>query len=85
LKKEGEFIVWDLFIPKKSDKEKSKIFYGITLSINIGQKKIDTGYAITWNREQNYENYVNLGKEVGLMVKDHLRSENTFYIKFVKN
>ena len=85
LKKGGEFIVWDLIIPKKSDKEKSKRYYGIMLSINIGEKEIATGYAIRWNKAQNYDNYTSLGKEVGLIVKDHLISEHTFYIKFVKN
>jgi len=82
LKKGGEFVIWDLKIPENT--ENSKNFYGITLSINIGFKKISTGYAIRWNKEQNYELYMRMGQKIGFDVKEHQEDEYTFYIRFVK-
>ena len=83
LKKEGEYVIWDLKIPKK--KNKSKIYYGITLSVDIGSKKISTGYAIRWNRDQNYDLYIELGEKVGFSVIEHQEDDYTFYIRFIKN
>jgi ubiquinone/menaquinone biosynthesis C-methylase UbiE len=85
LKTEGEFVIWDLIIPEKTDKWQGKIFYGITLSINIGKKVISTGYAIRWNKEQTYDIYAKLGQKVGFTVKEYQEHEHIFYIRFVKN
>ena len=85
LKTGGEFVIWDLKIPEKTDKKQTKDYYGITLSINIGRKEISTGYVIRWNRAQNYDLYAMLGKKIGFIVNDHQEYEHTFYIRFVKN
>jgi ubiquinone/menaquinone biosynthesis C-methylase UbiE len=85
LKIGGEFVIWDLSIPEKTDKKQDKVYYGIALSINIGKKEISTSYAIHWNRDQNYDLYAKLGQSVGFTVKDHKEDEHTFYIRFVKN
>jgi len=82
LKKGGEFVIWDLRIPKKSDKTKN--FYGITLSIDIGSKEISTGYAIRWDKEQSNDLFVNLGQEIGFTIKEHQEDEHIFYIRFEK-
>ena len=82
LKKGGKFVVWDLFIPEKGDNAKK--YYGISLSIAVAEKNISTGYAIRWNKVQNYELYAELGKKIGLVVKDHHVDENTFFIRFEK-
>ncbi|TFG16246.1 MAG: class I SAM-dependent methyltransferase [Promethearchaeota archaeon] len=82
LKKRGEFVVWDLIIPEKGDIAKE--YYGISLSIATAEKKISTGYAIRWNKQQNYELYTELGKKIGLVVKDHHVDENTFFIRYEK-
>lgn len=82
LKKGREFVIWDLKIPKNEDK--SKIFYGITLSIDIGSKEISTGYAIRWNSEQGYKLYTELGERIGFSVKEYQEDDYTFYIRFIK-
>lgn len=83
LKKEGEFIIWDLIIPEKTDK--TKVYYGIKLSINIGSKKISTGYAIRWKKTQNLNLYSKLGQKIGFSIKGYQEDEYTFHIRFLKN
>jgi SAM-dependent methyltransferase len=83
LKKGGEFIIWDLIIPEK--KNNNQDFYGIDLSINLGKTKIPTGYAIRWNREQNFDTYSKLGEGLGFKIREYKTEKNTFYIRFIKD
>ncbi|TFF87493.1 MAG: hypothetical protein EU549_04650 [Promethearchaeota archaeon] len=82
MKEGGEFVIWGLKIPKKV--EKAKEYYGITLSVDIGSEKISTGYAVRWNKDQNYDQYAKLAKKVGFALKEHQEERHIFFIRFVK-
>lgn len=43
LKKDGEFMIWDITIPKYTEGEKD--IYVFPLEVNIGNKLINTGYG----------------------------------------
>jgi len=82
LKKGGEFVIWDLIIPDPGNNEKE--FFGVELEIIIGAKRISTGYAAPWNKEQNLEYYLSLGNEIGFKVLESDINDNAFYIKLQK-
>ena len=83
LKNKGEFVMWDLTIPKRDIR--SKNYYGVNLEVTIGDKKISTGYAVSWKKEQDLEYYSNLGKTFGFRILKQDEINETFYIRFQKN
>ncbi|MBY9016624.1 MAG: class I SAM-dependent methyltransferase [Candidatus Lokiarchaeota archaeon] len=82
LKKGGEFLVWDFPIPKRDTPEKE--FYGLHLEVKIRKKKISTGYATRWVKEQDIEYYTNLGAFNGFSVVEKYPLDGIFYIRFRK-
>jgi len=83
LKNGGAFVMWDLTIPKRDIR--SKNYFGVNLEVTIGDKKISTGYAIPWKKEQNLKYYSNLGKKIGFKILEQDVINETFYIRFQKN
>lgn len=81
-KKGGEFILWDLRIPKRdiSDKE----FYGLYLEVKIADKEISTGYATKWDKEQDLEYILNLGTSIGFKSVEKKLMNEIFYVRFQK-
>jgi len=82
LKSHGEFVVWDVKIPKK-DKERKDLFM-VWLEVQIGDTMIDTGYGTRWNKQQDMDYYLTLGNSVGFKVLESKEEQNTFYIRFRK-
>ena len=82
LKNGGEFILWDLEIPKRKDSKEE--IYIITLKIYINEKIIDTGYGTKWNKEQDAKHFIKLGKTIGFNVLEKNLEENHFYLRFKK-
>ena len=83
LKKKGELFIWDLTIPDKPETEKT--FYAIKLEIDIGDKKISTGYGTKWSKKFDMQYYLDLGKKVGFKVKEQEINGETFFIRFEKD
>ncbi|MFX0146935.1 MAG: class I SAM-dependent methyltransferase [Candidatus Hodarchaeota archaeon] len=83
LKPNGVFLLWDLYFPKKINKEKE--FYGVTLRIKINEITIETGYVVKWVKEQDINYYLDLGKNIGFDTIETKIKEDTFYIKFRKD
>jgi len=83
LKKNGEFAIWDATIPSRGDNERS--IFLINLEVNIDDKKIDTGYGVLWNKEQNIEFFSNLAKSVGFKILESNEEEITFYLRLRKS
>lgn len=81
-KKGGEFIIWDLKIPKPSISDKK--FYGLYIDIKIEKKEISTGYGTKWNKEQHLEYFLNLGKSIGFKSVENKKINGIFYIRFQK-
>ena len=82
LKDGGEFYFWDLIIPDRKDSKEE--VYIITLKVKINEKLIETGYGTRWNKKQDANHFLQLGKNVGFEVLDEKIEENVFYIKFKK-
>jgi len=82
LKKNGEFILWDLIIPKN---RKNKIVYAIPIKIQFEDKKIVTGYGTRWNKEQNLEYFIDLAINVGFNISEQKLEEEYFFLRFGKN
>ncbi|MFW9827590.1 MAG: class I SAM-dependent methyltransferase [Candidatus Thorarchaeota archaeon] len=83
LKKDGEFVLWDVKIPNRSGDKRNKFL--IWLEIKINDKIIETGYGSKWDKVQDIKYFSNLGKSVGFEIIDSKEEENTFYLRFRKN
>ncbi len=82
LKSNGEVFLWDLNIPDKPKTDKK--FYAIKLEIDIGDKKIETGYGTRWGKKFNMEHYINLGTTVGLTINETDIHGETYFMKYQK-
>ena len=83
LKSKGELFLWDLTIPDRPETDKDT--YAVKLEVDIGKKKITTGYGTRWGKKYNLERYLDLGEKVGLKVIDQEVNGETFFIKFQKS
>ena len=81
LKVNGEFLFWDLTIPKNI---KKKCIYVIPIKVQIKNKKIITGYGTRWNKEQNLEYFIDLIKKVGFTFRDQKQEKEYFFLRFQK-
>lgn len=82
LKKEGVFFMWDLNIPKKP--EGSKDIFAIRLKINIGANEIETEYGTKWNKAQNLNYFIELGKKIGFTVVEKKQYETFLFLLLQK-
>ena len=82
LKLNGVFFLWDTIIPKRHEEKKE--LYVIMLKVKINGNVIDTGYGTKWEKEQNAEYFIKLGKEVGFEVLEQNLEHNLFRLKFKK-
>jgi ubiquinone/menaquinone biosynthesis C-methylase UbiE len=82
LKHNGQFFLWDINLPRRTNPEKE--IYIITLKITIDDKVIDAGYGTRWEKEQNANYFIQLGREVGFEVLEQKVDDYMFYIKFKK-
>lgn len=78
----GEFILWDPVIPKKT---KNKRIFAIPIKIQIKGKKIVTGYGTRWNKEQNLEYFIDLARKVGFKISEQKLEEEYFFLRLKKN
>jgi len=78
----GEFILWDLIIPKNT---KNKKIFAIPIKIQIKGKKIVTGYGTRWNKEQNLEYFIDLARKVGFIISVQKQEEEHFFLRLKKN
>jgi ubiquinone/menaquinone biosynthesis C-methylase UbiE len=82
LKPDGEVLIWDLKIPEKTEGE-NRGLYGTKLKIDIGDKKIETGYGTRW-APQDAQYYIDLAEEMGLRLQDKKVEKDIFYLRFQK-
>jgi len=83
LKPKGQLFLWDLTIPERLEVEKE--IYAIKLEIDLGNKKISTGYGTRWNKKFDMEHYLDFGKNIGFKVKEKEINGEIFFIKFEKD
>ena len=81
LKVKGEFVLWDLIIPKNTIK---KHLFAIPITVQIKDKKIKTGYGTRWNKEQNIKDFIALGRKVGFTVREQKQEAEYFFLRFEK-
>ena len=82
LKPGGDFLLWDLTIPERSIEEKDIIL--VILNVKFKDKILDTGYGVKWDKIQDANHFMDLGKVVGFEVLEQQEEKNIFYIKFRK-
>jgi ubiquinone/menaquinone biosynthesis C-methylase UbiE len=82
LKTGGVFLLWDIEIPEKY--EKNKIVYAINLDIDIGNKIISTGFGTKWDKIVNIDHYLQLAKNVGFEIVSKEINGETFFTRFKK-
>ncbi|KKN62990.1 hypothetical protein LCGC14_0506300 [marine sediment metagenome] len=82
LKPRGEFLLWDLTIPEKTIKEKNIIL--VILKVKLKDKVVETGYGVKWDKMQDANYFINLGKVVGFEVLEQQVERNIFYLRFTK-
>ena len=83
LKTKGKLFLWDLTLPERPETEKD--IYAIKLEVDIGVKKITTGYGTSWGKKFDMEHYLDLGKKVGFKVIEKEVNGETFFIKYLKD
>ena len=83
MKPKGELFIWDLKIPTKISEEE-KEFYAVRLEVDIGSKKIESGYGTKWDKDVDMTHYLNLGESVGLKILEKNINGETFFLKFRK-
>lgn len=83
LKSKGEVFLWDLTIPERPETEKDT--FAIKLEVDIGKKKITTGYGTRWGKKFDMEHYLDLGKKVGFKVIKQKVNGETFFIHYLKD
>lgn len=81
LKVDGEFLLWDLIIPKNT---KKKHIFVIPIKIQIKDKKIITGYGTRWNKEQNLQYFIDLISKVGFTIGYQKQEGEYFFLRFQK-
>ncbi|MFX1311481.1 MAG: class I SAM-dependent methyltransferase [Promethearchaeota archaeon] len=81
LKEDGQFLLWDLIIPKNI---KKKQIFVVPIKIQIKYKEIITGYGIRWNKEQNLEYFIGLAKKVGFVIYEQQQEEEYFFLRLKK-
>ncbi|KNF09284.1 methylase involved in ubiquinone/menaquinone biosynthesis [Gottschalkia purinilytica] len=63
----GKFKLWDINVTKPNDCKKD--VYLVPVEINIGERKINTSYGVSWkNREQSILYYIDIFKKVGFEI-----------------
>jgi len=82
LKREGEFVIWDLIIPKKGINKQR--FFGIEIKVKIPEKDISTGYAAPWNKVQNLDYFKGLSRDVGFKIIESYENSVYFFLKLQK-
>jgi ubiquinone/menaquinone biosynthesis C-methylase UbiE len=82
LKSKGELFLWDLTIPDRLEPDKDT--YAIKLEVDIGKKKITTGYGTRFGKKFNLERYLDLGENVGFKVVEQEVNGETFFIRYQK-
>lgn len=82
LEKGGLFTLWDVVIPKNSEKQKK--IYAIPLKIKINGREVQTSYGTSWDKEQNLETYEQLGKKANFQIINKVRKDKIFKITMKK-
>jgi len=83
LKKDGEFVLWDLTIPNRGNNKRD--IYGVRLNVKINDKMIESGYGILWNKEQDMDHHSDLAKDIGFKILKKEEEKDTFYLRFRKS
>ena len=82
LKKDGEFLLWDVNIPSRTSK--SKDIYGITLKVKIPESIIETGYGVYWVRKKDAEYYKEVAKNTGFKILEQKVDSHIYFLRFKK-
>jgi ubiquinone/menaquinone biosynthesis C-methylase UbiE len=81
LRPDGRFLMWDVFVPKKTD-DKLK-YYVLPLEISIPHKTINTGYGVPfYEQDKNY--FKQLAKKTGFKLIQEVDINKMFYLVFTK-
>ncbi|MFX1525155.1 MAG: class I SAM-dependent methyltransferase [Promethearchaeota archaeon] len=80
LKEGGEFLLWDVNMPEKSNQ--SKNFFGIYLNVQISDKLIETGYAVRWIRRKDAKYYKEIAQNIGFEIIEQKIEKDIFFIRF---
>jgi len=82
LKKEGEFLLWDVNIPEKVNE--SKDIFGVSLNVKIHEKIIETGYGVYWVRKKDVEYYKEVAKNTGFKILEQKVDNQIFFLRYKK-
>jgi ubiquinone/menaquinone biosynthesis C-methylase UbiE len=82
LKKDGEFLLWDVNIPERT--KDSKDIYGIYLHVKTPEKIIETGYGGYWVRKKDIEYYKEIAKNSGFKILEQKVEDQIFFLRFQK-
>jgi len=82
LREEGELVLWDLKLPKKTNEKKE--IYVIPMKIQMKNKKIITGYGTRWNKEQDINYFIELAKSIRFKIIEQELEEEYFFLRLQK-
>ena len=82
LKPGGHFWVWDVKMPKRGNREEN--VFVVPLLVELGEKTVETGYGVLWDKEQNLEYFLELGEKTGFQIVEKRETGETFFLKLRK-
>lgn len=80
LKSHGKFLIWDITIPERQNKD----IFVVHLKIRLPNEEIDTGYGVKWNKVQNIEYYKELARKTKFKIKNEWSEGDIFYLELSK-
>jgi len=83
LKHGGEFLVWDVVIPKQP--ENGKDIFVVPIEVEVNNKLIKTAYGTSWqDKEQNYAYFAKIAEETGFNILDKDEYDEVYFMRLGK-
>ena len=83
LKPGGQFLIWDVVVPKQLDDDKD--IYVVPLTVKVREQEVGTGYGQPWpSEEHDVPFYVGLAEKSGFGVVEQRVEGQTFFLKLVR-
>ena len=83
LKARGQFLIWDIDVPRRMTDGKD--IYVVPVSLSVADQEIETGYGQPWpDEKRDLALYLGLAEKTGFSVVDRQEKGQVFYLRLQK-
>jgi ubiquinone/menaquinone biosynthesis C-methylase UbiE len=83
LKAGGQFLIWDIDVPRRMTDEKD--IYVIPVAVKVADREIETGYGQPWpDEKRDLALYLSLAEKTGFRVVEQRKTGQVFYLRLQK-